>query len=103
MIRRIAVHRVIIGGKVIPMCVVGIENNGIVAFYESFSGEPPFTEWIGGTAILSYKSEMDFCLPLSCKDLMHELAQPQNGNSVYVWHVEADEWHSGMVHHLKRL
>ena len=34
------------------MCVVGIENNGIVAFYESFSGEPPFTEWIGGTVVL---------------------------------------------------
>lgn len=51
MIRRIAVHRVIVGGKVIPMCVVGIENNGVVAFYESFSGEPPFTEWIGGTVV----------------------------------------------------
>ena len=26
----------------------------------SLDGEEAFTEWIGGTAILSYKSEMDF-------------------------------------------
>lgn len=69
----------------------------------SLDGEEAFTEWIGGTAILSYKSEMDFCLPLSCEELMHKLAQPRNGNSVYVWHIEDPDWHSGMVHHLKRL
>lgn len=52
MIRRIAVHRVIVDGKVIPMCVVGIESDGVVSFYEPFSGEQPFTEWIGGTVVL---------------------------------------------------
>lgn len=52
MLRRIAVHRVIVDGKVIPLCVLGIDDNGLVSFYEQFKDELPNTEWIGGTVIL---------------------------------------------------
>ena len=52
MLRRVAVHRVLVDGKVVKMCAVGIEDNGRVAYYEPLSGETPFTEWIGGTIVL---------------------------------------------------
>lgn len=65
--------------------------------------EKAFTEWIGGTAILSYNDKMDFELPLSCDDIVCRLTQVSSGDLLYVWHISSDDWDNGIVHHLLRL
>lgn len=45
--RRVAANRVRIEDKELKRCVVEIED-GIVVNYYVFSGELPFTEWLGG-------------------------------------------------------
>ncbi len=51
-IRRVAVNRVIADGETVSPCVLEIEDGKIIDFYH-FTGELPFTEWKGGTVVLS--------------------------------------------------
>lgn len=68
MIRRIAVHKVVIEDDVIHMCVLEIDNDGVVRSYKPFEGELPFTEWVGGTVVL-------------VKDECNRLVMEKYGNS----------------------
>lgn len=52
MARRIAANRVIIDGRQLIQYVVEIEN-GIVTNYYPLTEEQPFTEWLGGTILLT--------------------------------------------------
>lgn len=45
--RRVAAHKVVVGGKELKQCVVEIQD-GIVVNYYVFSDELPLTEWLGG-------------------------------------------------------
>ncbi len=104
-VRRYGVHRLLHPDtmKEEQLQVLQVADGSYCSSF-SLDREVAFTEWIGGTAILSRKREIDFDMPLSCKDLVHKLAsKTRNGNAIYVWHVEAGEWHSGIVRHLKRL
>lgn len=49
--RKIAAHRLETPSGVIHLGVVVIRG-GIVEGYFSFSGEIPFTEWLGGTIVI---------------------------------------------------
>ena len=51
-IRRVAVNRGIADGETVSPCVLEIEDGKIIDFYH-FTGELPFTEWKGGTVVLS--------------------------------------------------
>ncbi len=50
--RRIAVNKVIVGTETISPCVLEIKEGMVVCYYR-LDGELPFTEWIGGTVVLS--------------------------------------------------
>lgn len=52
MARRIAANRVIIDDRQLIQYVVEIEN-GIVTNYYPLTEEQPFTEWLGGTILLT--------------------------------------------------
>lgn len=52
MARRIAANRVIIDDRQLVQYVVEIEN-GIVTNYYPLTEEQPFTEWLGGTILLT--------------------------------------------------
>lgn len=52
MARRIAANRVIIDGRQLVQYAVEIEN-GIVTNYYPLTEEQPFTEWLGGTILLT--------------------------------------------------
>lgn len=65
--------------------------------------EKACTEWIGGTAILSYTCTADFEFPLSCDEVRRKLSQVSSGDSIYVWHIDSDDWNNGIVHRLTRL
>ena len=51
--RKLAAHRVETPTEVIHLGVVVI-NDGIVEDCFSFSGEMPFTEWLGGTIVVRH-------------------------------------------------
>lgn len=51
-VRRIAVHKVIADGGTVDMCVIEIADGRVVNYYR-FASELPFTEWLGGTVVLS--------------------------------------------------
>lgn len=50
--RRMAVNRVVAGGKTVSPCLLEI-NDGVVVSFSHLSEEQPFTEWIGGTVVLA--------------------------------------------------
>lgn len=52
MARRIAANRVIIDDRQLIQYIVEIEN-GIVTNYYPLTEEQPFTEWLGGTILLT--------------------------------------------------
>lgn len=56
-VRRIAVHDLLtVDGSTIHLCVVEMVD-GIVVNYYKFDREPPYTEWLGGKAVLNYDDD----------------------------------------------
>lgn len=54
--RRIAVHELITHESSIELCVVEIVDGKVVDYYK-LDSELPFTEWLGGTVVLSYDDD----------------------------------------------
>lgn len=62
--------------------------------------ELPFTEWMGGVAVLSGWEEIDCRLPASFEEVLHRLSD-KSGDCV--WHIEAADHACGTVRRLRRL
>lgn len=79
--------------------VMEVDNGRCVEHYP-LTEELPFTEWIGGVAVLSGCEETDCQLPASFEDVLHALL---NKPGAYVWHIEAADYAHGTVRRLRRL
>ncbi len=55
-LRRVAVHRAVLDGVTLDNAVLEIVEGRVVNHYR-LVGEPAFTEWLGGTAILERDEE----------------------------------------------
>ena len=98
--KRYAVHCLYEGGNPPRRQQVVVVEGGCFLHSFPLAEELPFTEWIGGVAVLSGLEQADVPLPSSFEDVLARLLSVPGGN---VWHVEARDYASGIVFRVRRL
>ena len=94
------VHRLYGGVPTELTLQVIVVDNGQCVAYHPLSEETPFTEWLGGAAILSGEESVDIRFPATM-DAIRALLLGTAGNNV--WHIGAEDCSSGMVSRIRRL
>ena len=98
--RHYAVHLLYAGEDVVCRQQVVATVEGRCVEHYPLTEELPFTEWIGGVAVLSGWEEADCLLPASFDDVVHWLL---GKSGTHVWHIEASDYAGGTVLRLKCL
>lgn len=94
------VHRLISAADTCELMQIVEVTDGKVTSHYPFTAETPFTEWLGGTLVLSGCLQIESNLPQPVETICQQLlACP----GTYGWHISADDWAFGTVVRLKRL
>lgn len=104
--KKFAAHQVIVSnGNHYKQYVVEIENKAVIRFFP-LKEEVAFTEWIGGTIILSPYNELikEIKFPVKIEYLMTILTEVcDHQSSLYAWHISAEDTLEGVVHSVRQL
>lgn len=104
--KKFAAHQVIVSNNDhYKQYVVEIENKTVTRFFP-LKEEIAFTEWIGGTIILSPRDELvkEIKFPIKMERLIIILTEASNHQGpLYAWHISMEDTSEGVVHSVRQL
>jgi len=104
--KRFAAHQVFVhSDNHYKQYVVETENKTVIRFFP-LKEEIAFTEWIGGTIILSPYNELikGIEFPIKIEYLIIILTEVRNHQGpLHAWHISAEDTSEGIVHSVRQL